>query len=146
MGERPAGRIARLIITMIINRSRITRWDFFARQGEIRREFTLRRDSEGIKGARVQYALSLLSTIKRGGRAELARAEPSGTELQADESLAASRPFVGPGPRSCRERGGRYFGISPSISRSRAAVRETLERHAGEKITLSNERIRTHRD
>lgn len=36
----------------------------------------------GIKGARPQYALSLLSTIRRGGRAELARAEPSDTELR----------------------------------------------------------------
>lgn len=61
---------------------------FFARQGGIRWEFTLWRDSEGIKGARVQYALSLLSTIKRGGRAELARAEPSDTELRTERRVA----------------------------------------------------------
>jgi len=35
-----------------------------------------------IKGALPQYALSLLSTIRRGGRAELPRAEPSDTELR----------------------------------------------------------------
>jgi len=46
----------------------------------------------GIKGTRPQYALSLLSTIRRGGRAELARAEPSETELriQRGEPLCES--------------------------------------------------------
>lgn len=46
----------------------------------------------GIKEARPQYALSLLSTIKRGGRAELARAEPSDTELRTrrEEQLCES--------------------------------------------------------
>jgi hypothetical protein len=66
----------------------------------------------GIKGARVQYALSLLSTIRRGGRAELARAEPSDTESRTERRAA---PRVVPSsvqdqdpPVASRNRG---FGI-----------------------------------
>lgn len=65
--------------------------------GEIKRERAKERErvraregfAEGIGGARVQYALALLSTIRRGGeKAELARAEPSDAESRTEKRAA----------------------------------------------------------
>ncbi|TGZ50792.1 Uncharacterized protein DBV15_01738, partial [Temnothorax longispinosus] len=123
---------------------------FFACWSKIRREITLGRDSVRIKGARPQYALSLLSTIRRGGRAELARAEPSDTELRtprgeplrSESSLRRPRIWILSriGIPGCRRSRSRVRG--PLAYTSVYVFRERLRKRKREDSFVTSEEIR----